>query len=65
MPIDRMKLPCWTCTGPEAMDVRAWLGQCSGDDVEQQCSPSGLPLCCCRVRVVGVVPVSDTTRMSM
>ena len=53
MPIDRMKLPCWTCDKPQAMDARAWLGQCPGNDVD---SPSGLPLNCCRVRIVGVVP---------
>jgi hypothetical protein len=56
MPIDRMQMPCWTCDKPQAIDACAWLGACSGDDVEHQCSPSGLPLNCCRVRVVGTVP---------
>ena len=64
MPIDRAQLPCWTYDKPQAMDARAWLGQHSGDDVEHQCSPSGLPLNCCRVRVVGVVP-GDAPRATM
>ena len=63
MPTDRTQLPCWSCDKPQAIDV--WLRQCSDNDVEQQCSPSGLPLCCCRVRIVGVVRASDTTRATM
>src|SRR5215470_3632965 len=55
-------LPCWGCIQPQASDVRVWLANCSDDDRANQRSPSGLPLCCCRVRVVGVVPASDTTR---
>jgi hypothetical protein len=66
MPIDRATFPCWSCKSEQARDVRAWLGSCSDIDVEQQRSPlNGWPLGCCRLKVVGVVPVSDTTRMSM
>jgi hypothetical protein len=65
VPIDRMQLPCWTCTRPEAAEVRYWLGSCSDEDIETQRSPSGWPLGCCHVRVVGVVPGSDTTRAEM
>jgi len=65
MPIDRMQLPCWTCERWEAVDARAWLGSCSNEDIEKQLSPSGWPMCCCRVRIVGVVPASDPPRASM
>ena len=58
---DRLQLPCWECTKPQASDARVWLANCSDEDFENQRSPSGLPLCCCRVRVVGVVP-GDTAR---
>jgi hypothetical protein len=63
MPIeDYLWLPCWGCIQPQASDVRVWLANASDSDIENQRSPSGWPMCCCRVRVVGVVPVSDTTR---
>jgi len=52
----RKDLPCWTCTHPQAVEARAWLGAASDADVENQSSPSGVPLVCCRVRIVGVVP---------
>ena len=61
MPLDRMSLPCWHCDKPQAADARAWLGAASDDDVEKQVSPSGIPLVCCRVRIVAVVP-GDTAR---
>ena len=47
---------------PQAEEARHWLASCDPVDFEQQLSPSGNPLMCCRVRVVGVVPASDTTR---
>src|SRR5262245_66068268 len=59
---DRLELPCWGCIHPTAPDARVWLANCSDQDFENQRSPSGLPLSCCRVRVVGVVPASNTTR---
>jgi len=62
MPIDRMQLPCWTCDQPQAADVRAWLAGVSDEDIETQRSPSGWPLLCCHVKVVGTVPASNTTR---
>jgi hypothetical protein len=64
MPIDDdcLWLPCWSCTKPQASDVRIWLANSSDEDRANQQSPSGLPLSCCRVRIVGVVPTSDTTR---
>jgi hypothetical protein len=58
--IDRMTLPCWSCSRPEAEDCRFWLGSASDDDVERQLSPSGFPPICCRVRVVVVMPKPDT-----
>jgi hypothetical protein len=63
MPIDRTQFPCWTCSAEQAQDVRAWLNACSDVNVENQRSPlSGWPLGCCRVKQVGVVRASDTTR---
>ena len=63
MPIDEyLWLPCWSCIQPQGSDVRAWLANASDDDRANQRSPSGWPMCHCRVRVVGVVPASDTTR---
>jgi len=64
MPIDRARL-CWTYDRCKAVDARAWLGACSNEDIEKQLSPSGWPMCHCRVRVVGVVPQTDTTRAEM
>jgi len=61
MPVDRMQLPCWACTHPQATDARAWLGAASDADVENQSSPSGLPMVCCRIRLVAVMP-GDTAR---
>jgi hypothetical protein len=52
----RKDLPCWTCTHPLAIDARGWLGAASEKDIEQQSSPSGVPLICCRVQLVGVMP---------
>src|SRR5262249_50608553 len=60
MPLDGyLWLPCWGCTKPQASDVRVWLANCSDDDRANQRSPSGLPLCCCRVRTVGL-SLTDT-----
>lgn len=41
------QLPCHSCKHPVGVDVRHAIA----NDVlsEHQCSPSGLPLCCCRV----------------
>jgi len=62
MPIeDCLWLPCWSCPKPQAGDVRIWLANCSDDDRANQQSPSGLPLSCCRVRIVGL-SLSDTVR---
>src|SRR5262245_42325361 len=52
MPVGRMQLPCWTCERPQALDARAWLANCSDEDLEKRVSPSGLPLNCCRIRTV-------------
>jgi hypothetical protein len=54
-----MAFECWHCPHPQAVEVRAWLGSAADIDVETQLSPNGLPLICCRVRVVGVMP-TDT-----
>jgi hypothetical protein len=57
MPIeDRLELPCWACIASQASDTRVWLANCSDEDFENQRSPGGLPLCCCRIHTVGVVP---------
>jgi len=62
MPIeDRLELPCWACIAPQASDVRVWLANCSDEDLENQRSPSGTPLCCCKIRVVGTMP-GETSR---
>ena len=51
----RKELPCWTCKHELAIDARAWLGTASDADVEQQSSPSGIPMVCCKVRLVAVI----------
>jgi len=56
MPIDRNEIECMRCTHPMAEDVRFWLGACSDLDLEQQSSPMGRPLSCCKIRIVGEVP---------
>jgi len=58
MPIeDRLHLPCWGCPKPQASDVRVWLANASDEDVANQQSPGGLPLCCCRIHFAGTVPM--------
>jgi hypothetical protein len=44
MSIDRHQFPCWTCTRPEAVDVRHFLGSCSEEDLERHLSLLGHPL---------------------
>ena len=56
----RQELPCWSCKHELAVEARAWLGAASDHDIEQQSSPSGTPLVCCRVRLVAVVPGEST-----
>jgi hypothetical protein len=62
MPLDRMAFPCWTCQNPQADDARRWLGSASDADIEQQLSPGGRPLTCCRVRLVGMIPQTEPDR---
>ena len=65
MPIDRKQLPCWTCTKPQAMDARGWLGAASDVDLEGKLSPSGYPMNCCRVQTVAVLsPAEAAARMN-
>jgi hypothetical protein len=46
-------LPCLQCLHPCGDDVRFALAQ---DQLDlQQRTPSGLPMLCCRVRVIGAV----------
>jgi hypothetical protein len=54
------RLPCLTCSSPQALDVRHQLAQGAlhDDDAERNTTPSGLPLACCRVRQMGEVPSS-------
>jgi hypothetical protein len=46
------QLPCLTCRHPKAIEVRhLWgLGALDGENR----SPNGLPVNCCRVKIVGV-----------
>jgi hypothetical protein len=47
-----IELPCAQCTAPQAADVRHRAAQVA-DLNELELSPSGLPLGCCRVHVIG------------
>jgi hypothetical protein len=51
----RSNLPCLTCQAPEAADVRHLLGAgaFSENDAARNTSPSGLPVICCKVKVLG------------
>jgi len=60
MPIDRNEIECMRCTHEMAADARFWLNAASDLDLEQQLSPLGRPLNCCKVRVLGNTP-KDTT----
>jgi hypothetical protein len=51
-------LPCMTCSHPQAADVRHLCAQVT-ELAELQLTPSGLPIGCCRVRVVGAMGVPD------
>jgi len=51
-------LPCTTCSHPQAADVRHLCAQVT-ELAELQLTPSGLPIGCCRVRVVGAMGVPD------
>jgi len=53
MPIDRNEIECMRCTHEMAADARFWLSMCSDLDLEQQLSPMGRPLNCCKIRIVG------------
>src|SRR5262245_28241080 len=52
--IDLSGLPCWSCTSPAAEDVRQWL-RGAEQDIAGHRTPSGLPIRCCRVQVVGAM----------
>ena len=56
--IPNSKLPCLTtCTHPQADEVRWAIGVGALlDDDDNNRTPSGLPIMCCRVRVLGMVP---------
>jgi hypothetical protein len=47
-------LPCAHCTRPQADDVHHLFGQGALDDQAANWTPGGLPIACCRVRVIGV-----------
>jgi hypothetical protein len=51
-------LPCVTCKQPQAADVLHLCGQVT-ELSELQLSPSGLPVVCCKVHVVGAMGVPD------
>src|SRR5262245_2313384 len=52
---DDLRLPCLSCPHPQAADVKHALGQGALDDGRNR-SPSGLPLMCCKIRVVAAAP---------
>jgi hypothetical protein len=54
--MDRQRLPCWTCTQPEAIECQYFLRNATDGDLERQCSPGGLPINCCRIGLAGAVP---------
>ena len=54
------KLPCLTC--PRGDDVRFALGTGALDDNNNRSPNSGLPIMCCRIRIVGVVPPEMNAR---
>jgi hypothetical protein len=56
---DNEPLPCLTCKSPQAAEVRHALGTGALTEARNR-SPSGLPLTCCRVHLVGTEPVSTT-----
>jgi hypothetical protein len=60
MPEIRKNLPCRECSSPQAADVMVGVGQgmfVGGANL----SPSGLPLTCCRVRIVVDMQPSATS----
>jgi hypothetical protein len=56
---DRLWLPCWSCTKPQAADCRVWSANASDEDFARQQSPGGLPLVCCRIHFAGTMPMPD------
>jgi hypothetical protein len=54
-----LKLPCLSCTSPQAADVRHLLGSGALDEASNR-TPNGLPLVCCRVTFAGVAPAGGT-----
>jgi hypothetical protein len=51
-------LPCMTCEHPQAADARHAFGQVT-ELSELQLSPSGLPVVCCKVHVIGAMGVPN------
>ena len=50
-------LPCLQCEDPRGTDLRHALAQTGGGVDENQCSPvSRLPLGCCRIRSMLMMP---------
>jgi hypothetical protein len=55
MPELQQNLPCLSCQAPESLDVKFAIGQDmfrNGANL----SPSGLPLQCCKIRIVVDIP---------
>jgi hypothetical protein len=53
-----LRLPCLTCTSPQADDVKHALGTGALEEMCNQ-TPGGLPIMCCKVRFAGVAPTTD------
>jgi hypothetical protein len=51
-------LPCMVCESPQAADVRHLCSQVT-ELSELQLSPSGLPVVCCKVHVVGAMGIPN------
>jgi hypothetical protein len=53
-----LRLPCLSCSSPQADDVKHALGTGALDEVCNR-TPSGLPIMCCKVGFAGVMPASQ------
>jgi len=53
------ELPCWTCSRPQAADIRHQLAQTGALDEAQRSPATGLPIGCCRIRSMVIVASDD------
>jgi hypothetical protein len=57
------ELPCWGCLRPEAADVKHMLAIGALHEARNK-SPSGLPLCCCKISFAGMAPAASVPALS-